>query len=315
MTELVVGADIGGTATRVGVADLQGQVVALATGGPGNPNSVGIEGSATEIRSVMDRALTTVRGEVVAVVLGLAGGAQAAAVPGFLRAAVSLGVAVRPALVSDLSVAFSSATAARKGYVLVAGTGAVAGQVLGTELVAQRDGWGWLLGDEGSGFWIGRAAVRATLDQMQTGLPPGPLSRAVLDATGAGDYLQLLQTCYSARPTWLASLSPLVTQHAHHDPAAARIASKAAVLLADLLLSLNPAADEPIVLAGSVLTTPGPVSAEFRARLVTRHDNPVLIASSGVVGALWIGLRPRVVHGSSVHRRLLSTARSWLTGS
>ena len=174
MGEFVVGADVGGTATRVGVADLATGVLALARGGPGNPNSVGLAASAAEIRAVTARALAGSSGEVVAVVVGLAGGTRVAADPQFLAAAVPPEVAVTPVLVSDLAVGFSSATPAERGCMLIAGTGAVAGRLVGEEVEGRRDGWGWLLGDRGSGFWLGRAAVRATLDAFDEGRPLGP---------------------------------------------------------------------------------------------------------------------------------------------
>jgi glucosamine kinase len=315
MADLVVGADVGGTSTRVAVADLAGTVVSMAVGGPGNPNTVGLAESAAEIRAVMDRALAPVSGQVVAVVLGLAGGSRAAAVPDFARAAVSEGVSAPTSLVGDLAVAFSSATASREGYVIIAGTGAVAGQVVDGEVVQQRDGWGWLLGDEGSGFWLGRAAVRATLDGLQQDLPLGPLQRSVLESSGAGDYLGLLQACYAAPPTWLARFSVLVSRHAAADPVAGEIAETAVTRLEELLFSLRPVPEVPVVLAGSVLATPGPVSTGFRSRLARRMDNPVLASTSGVIGALWLGLEPHVQAAPAVHARLRATAGQYSTDS
>jgi glucosamine kinase len=312
MTDLVVGADVGGTSSRIAVADLDGRVVAWGTGGPGNPHSVGVEGSAREIRRVMDRVLGPLDGQVVRVVIGLAGGSRAAADAGFLRAAVSARVDAPAALVSDLTVAFASATPADRGLVLVAGTGSVAGEVVDDQLVAQRDGFGWLLGDQGSGFWIGRAAVRATLESLQRGRPLGPLEQAVLESSAADDYLGLLRVSYAAVPTWLASFAPLVSRHAAADPVAAQIAGQAADLLHDLLDSLGPRPGQPVVLSGSVLTTPGPVSDALRRRLAQRPDQTVLTSTSSVVGALWIGLRDLRRDRSAAHQRLVDTATRWM---
>lgn len=310
MAELVVGADVGGTATRVGVADLGGRVLSRATGGPGNPHVVGLAESAAEIRATMEIALAPVRGTVTRVVLGLAGGSRAAGEPGFARAAMPPAVAVLPELVSDLSVAFCSGTPAANGYVLLAGTGSVAGEVREGQLVQQRNGWGWLLGDDGSGFWMGRQAVRVTLEalQRQPAAPElGPLQRAVLEAAGATNYLELLQACYAAPPTWLAQFAPLVSQYADRDHAAAEIVAEAVRHLEGLLSSLDPVGGRPLVLAGSVLTTPGPVNRTLRSRLGASVSS-VYTSSSGVVGALWMALAPRVDGDPAVHRRLVSTA-------
>ena len=146
----------------------------------------------------------------------------------FLTAVRPAGLPVRPRLVSDLAVAFSSATPAPEGYVLVAGTGAVAGRLVAGELLERRDGWGWLLGDEGSGFWLGREAVRATLARLQSGTKPlGPLAEAVIRLAGSRDPVAIVQLCYANPPVWLSTFAELVARHAE-DPVAAAIADRAA---------------------------------------------------------------------------------------
>ena len=305
MSDLVLGADVGGTSTRVAVADLDGGVLAVAHGGPGNPNLVGLAASATEIRTVTERALGGLTGTVVAAVLGIAGGSRAAADAGFLAATTPPGVRVAPALVSDLAVGFSSATPAPDGCMIIAGTGAVAGRLAGDELEDRRDGWGWLLGDRGSGFWLGRAAVRATLDALDAGRPLGGLHRDVLRIARAQDYLELVGACYAHPPTWLAGFAPLVSRWADEDPEAGRIADGAADLLAATLTSLGPRRDEPVVLGGSVLATPGPVRRRFATRLPSGLT--LLSAESGLVGATWIAARRLGRHSDALHERLSAT--------
>lgn len=305
MAELVLGADVGGTATRVAVASLEHGVLAVAEGGPGNPNLVGLAASAAEIRTTAERVLTGLAGPVVGAVVGLAGGSRAAADPAFLRAAMPAGVAVTPLLVSDLAVGFCSATPAGQGCMLIAGTGAVAGRVVGEEVQGRRDGWGWLLGDRGSGFWLGRAAVRATLDAFDEDRPLGPLHRDVLDAAGATDFLGLVQAGYAHPPTWLARFAPLVSRWADRDPEAGAIADAAADLLAATLLRVGPRGGEPVVLGGSVLATPGPVRSRFTARLPTSLT--LLSAESGLVGATWIAARRLGRHTDAWHGLLTAT--------
>lgn len=69
---------------------------------------------------------------------------------------------------------------------LVAGTGAIAAEVRDLRLDRVADGHGWLLGDAGSGFWLGREAVRGLLADLDAGRAPTPLGRQVLtDLLGA----------------------------------------------------------------------------------------------------------------------------------
>ena len=306
MTELVLGADVGGTSTRVAVADLEGRVLVVAVGGPGNPNLVGLDGSAAQIRATTERALAGLDGTVRAAVLGLAGGSRAAADPGFLPAAMPAGLDVAAVLVSDLAVSFSSATPAAEGCVLIAGTGAVAARMVGDQLRDRRDGWGYLLGDRGSGFWLGRAAVQATLDALDEGSRPTGLTAAVLADAGAEDYLDLLQACYANPPTWLARFAPLVSRWAERDPVAGALADRAAELLASTLAGLEPRAGEPVVLGGSVLATPGPVRDRFVARVPPGLE--LLSADSGVVGATWIAARRLGRAVPTLHEQLSRTA-------
>ncbi|GAA1847981.1 N-acetylglucosamine kinase [Microlunatus capsulatus] len=305
MADLVLGADVGGTSTRVAVVDLDGHVLAVASGGPGNPNLVGVAGSAAEIRGAAERALAGLDGTVRGAVVGLAGGSVAAADPTFLPAALPAGLDAPAVLVSDLAVGFSSATPADEGCMIIAGTGAVAGRVVGDALHARRDGWGYLLGDRGSGFWLGRAAVRATLEVLDEGRPPTPLTAAVLAEAGAGGYLDLVQACYTHPPTWLARFAPLVSRHAEDDPVAGAIADAAADLLAATLATLDPRPGEPVVLGGSVLATPGPVRDRFAARVAPGLE--LLSAESGLVGATWIASRRLGRASAALHARLVAT--------
>lgn len=303
---LLLGADVGGTATRVAVATTEGEVLAVAAGPAGNPNSVGLADSARRVRAAAEQCLTQIgaaaAARVGAAVIGLAGGARADAA--YLDATRPPGLTLRPRLVSDLAVAFSSATPAPQGYVLVAGTGAVAGRIDAGELRERRDGWGWLLGDEGSGYWLGREAVRATLTRLQSGaVPLGSLAEAVVERMQTEDPVVIVQRCYAQPPVWLSTFAELVTRHAE-DPMAISIARRAAEHLVHLLVDLAPAPDQPVVLAGSVATRPGPVSAALQAGLTAALANPRLTAESGLVGALWLAAGASGDPEADVHSRL-----------
>lgn len=312
---VVLGADIGGTSTRVAVARTDGTVLATAAGGPGNPNVVGLEASTTTVRSVCDEALTragvarageTGAGEggvqCVAAALGLAGVTQLRGTPAaesWTRAVLpDVGSPVR--LCSDFAVAFSSATDAVRGVAAITGTGAGAMLIDAGEDVARRDAWGWLLGDEGSGFWIGREAMRATLAAAQAGRR-SPLADAVRESLGVpvgskDPTTELLQRAYAMPPRDLADLAPLVADLST-DPTAASILSRATASVVDRILDLT--RDElamPIVLTGSVATGNGPLAAPVRDALVRAQRPHVLESGDGLLGALWLALtthRPR----------------------
>ncbi|MFC7388356.1 N-acetylglucosamine kinase, partial [Sphaerisporangium rhizosphaerae] len=166
---LVVGVDGGGTSTRCLVATFSGEIVGRGRAGGANPRSARDPGG--NLARALTEALSQIGprfgpGDVAGGVFGLAGASEA----GRRQAdAISqdawhgAGLPGRPVIVPDILVAFAGATPAPSGNVIIAGTGAVAAHVEDRRMVRRCDGYGWLLGDEGSGVWIGRRAVQAAL--------------------------------------------------------------------------------------------------------------------------------------------------------
>jgi glucosamine kinase len=195
--DLVLGIDAGGTRTRAALAEAGARSAAgavgplLATGvsGPGNALSVPSDVLTGHLREAVAAAVPPgLRTRVHSVAAGLAGcsarpgdaGAHAARIA--LHAALAdLGIRPGPVSVhSDSEVAFASGPGTpADGLVLIAGTGAVAARIAAGATVATSDGDGWLLGDAGSGFWIGRRAVRAALAELDGRGGPTLLGAAV----------------------------------------------------------------------------------------------------------------------------------------
>ncbi|NEA97807.1 BadF/BadG/BcrA/BcrD ATPase family protein [Streptomyces sp. SID13726] len=172
--ELVVGLDAGGTRTRAVLAAADGRVLGEGAGGPGNAITVPLPQLTDHLADALARVVPeAARARVVAVTGGFAGATAASEDdPGTARARTALTDALRrlgiPAdrlgVCSDIEAAFAAAPGTPSdGLALVAGTGAVAMRITGRHATTTVDGDGWLLGDEGSGFWIGRSAVRAAL--------------------------------------------------------------------------------------------------------------------------------------------------------
>jgi N-acetylglucosamine kinase-like BadF-type ATPase len=299
MTRLVVGADVGGTSTRVAVADLNGTVLGVAQEPGGNPNAVGVLESAARIRTAMERALGRTPDpsggfRVAAIVIGMAGYSTAiAAGAEFARTSVAEAVGAVPRIVSDLAVAYASGSVDPHGYVVIAGTGSGAAEIDRGEIVARRGGWGWLLGDEGAGFWLGREAVRQALFEAERGPVHSALGGLVVERLGvdpARPLEGLLRMPYQQPPVAIAQLAPLVSDLADADPAAAAIAARAAQTLAGLVLDLDPRPGRPIVITGSVLLAADPIRGAFIEQIENATGSPVARATSGLVGALWLAL-------------------------
>ncbi|GLW61848.1 N-acetylglucosamine kinase [Actinomadura rubrobrunea] len=144
---------------------LGGAIAGVGMGPGANPNSGGDTAGAltTALREALgdlDRSL------ILSGVFGIAGAGSAgrpAAVTAARRAWQAVGLRGSPAVVTDIAVAFAAGTTASKGIVVFSGTGAGAAVISDGAIVQRADGYGWLVGDEGSAVWLGKEAVRAAL--------------------------------------------------------------------------------------------------------------------------------------------------------
>jgi glucosamine kinase len=256
MADLVIGADLGGTSTRVTVATTAGVRLATVEGGGGNPTTHGVARAAAELARTARRALTDLDpGEVRAIVIGLAGRAtldDPQARQTFTDALTTADITINPNFVGDAEVAFCSATPEPDGTVLLAGTGAMAVRIRDRRVDTTSDGLGWLLGDEGSAYWLGREAVRASIAAICGTGPPttltGAISAALLDGPPPEHPHQhrsaLIRAANAQPPIALATLAPLVTQaETQGDVVAAAVCDLAAERLAKMLADVREATD------------------------------------------------------------------------
>jgi glucosamine kinase len=261
----VLGLDIGGSTTRA-VLDGDGVTVAEAEGPSASLTAAG-PGAATR---VLGEVLATLAqrsgglGTLDAVCVGTAGSGAPDALDWVAdRLRLVIGAHMGPGLhARDVPVRVTNdarlvlaAQGAGTGIALVAGTGSIALGLLGTrEVVA--GGWGHLLGDEGSGYWVVREAVRELCRRHERGAAPGALARAF----GAVPTPELVSRFHeeTAPAAWAAS-APAVLESG--DPAATAIAASGARHLAGLASAvagqLGHPAPVPVVLAGGLAGRPG----------------------------------------------------------
>lgn len=292
----VLALDAGGTSTRALIVDADSHVLAQRRGGPGNPRSA--VSAATEIARVCHETIHEAGTEPASAVIALAGLVSVGGThPETISALRSVGITCPIRLVSDLHGIYYSCTEAPTGAVLLAGTGATAASFNDGELTAVRDGLGWLLGDAGAGFWIGREVVQAVCAELDHRGPATSLTPLVVQQIGhlgsaspprARELASIVNWVYSQRPVDLAQFAVLVSQESQRDAVAADIANRAAMHLIATLEALPPRpSSSPIVLGGSVLGTDSPVGRRLRGHLGER----ALHARDGLTGAAVLALR------------------------
>ncbi|MEU7941187.1 N-acetylglucosamine kinase [Microbispora bryophytorum] len=335
MGALFVGVDGGGTSTRCVVVTASGEIA--GRGRAGGANAISVPDPVVNLRAALLGALEGLDpARVAGGVFGLAGSASAAEPAE--RAWREAGLAGRPAVVADVLVAFTGATDQPDGAVLVAGTGAIGARVRDRRVVRRADGLGWLLGDEGSGVWLGRRAAAAALHAIDGRGAPTVLVARVAEAvlgTGApgeddGPALtQALVAAVYARvaesgPAWLGTLAPVVDAAAREGDevargivaeAARRLCRTAGVVVGEGTPARGVRAGGgggPLVLAGSLLTEPTELAHLVRAELGRRAV--LMRAGDNAAGAAALAVRsalPGDPRADEAHRVLIEQGGPW----
>lgn len=319
---LVLGLDIGGTTSRALLADLDGRQLASGTAAGGNPTAHHASAAFAAVETALRTALGGVDPtRVAAAVVGMAGVGRLAEPEVRDRFAAMwqrVGLACRYQAVPDAVVAFAAGTAEGHGTLLLAGTGAIAAQVRNRRLGRIADGHGWLLGDLGSGFWLGREAVRATLAHLDGWTGRSDVVRRLLAAVlgrapdpSRESVIAVVNAVRRDPPVALARFAPLVCEAAAAgDPVACDIIARAAGHLIDsatLVRTADPTS--PLVLAGGLLVGDTPLSTEVRARAARCWpDAPVTLAGDGAAAATWLAALslPDPPPAASLHARLVT---------
>ncbi|HEY1174882.1 MAG TPA: BadF/BadG/BcrA/BcrD ATPase family protein, partial [Phytomonospora sp.] len=284
--------------------------------GPGNPIATGNEAAADALAAAVGQALTGLDpSHVDAAAVALAGSARLAdpaAAAVYAARWSALGLTCPMPVVPDVITAFTAATPSPDGTVLIAGTGAVAARIASWRVAATVDGLGWLLGDEGSGFWIGLRAVRrvARVWTRASFAPAaaGPLPAIVTLVASHADAPNadtLVDWAHQLPRKEIAALAPAVCAAADTgDPDCAAIVADAAARLIATLDELG-GPSGPVVLAGGLLTADTAVRRAVLATLAARGTT-TLTGHDAALGAAWLAAR-RGGGGEGLHAALLSS--------
>ncbi len=259
----VVGVDGGGTKTIGELADLTGTTVASHAVGPTNPNVIGVEETARTLCNLI-RHLCSLRscrpGNLRGIVLGLAGGGgeklQNEIREKVMRGLHAAGMPDPPIqVVTDVRIALEGAFGGHAGVAVVAGTGSSIMYKTEDGEVRLIGGWGRVLGDEGSGFFIGLEVLKAVTRDYDGLAPALALRTALATRFGLDSRFRIIEAVYRQQFP-IPSLAPLVFELAtKSDSVSCAILNRAASLLAaQVEAALSHMGDGPvgIVLSGGL---------------------------------------------------------------
>lgn len=255
----IIGVDGGGTKTLALLGNRDGTVLARGVSGPSNTNAVGFETACLALEQAIRMARKDYPGQLSALCLGLAGAGRKEEIERFQNWAVHqfAGTAVR--VVNDAEVLLTTGATSGPALALICGTGSIVyGRTVTGELL-RAGGWGYLFGDEGSGYAIGIAALRAVMQAYDERGPKTLLSELILARYGLSTPPELVHKIYGAEsPRFVvATLSDLVEQGAGRgDSVAISILEEAAQALARTVAAIYPklrTASVPLVITGGTI--------------------------------------------------------------
>ncbi|MBX3597627.1 MAG: N-acetylglucosamine kinase [Rhizobiaceae bacterium] len=247
----VLGIDGGGTSCRAAVAGPDGVIVGRGASGSANIRT-DLSGARASIVNAAELALSDagLAPEMLSqcsAVLGLAGanvGTYASQVEAILPFAASK-------VVSDALIALEGAVGSGDGAIAILGTG-TAYMSRKSGVVRAIGGWGFVIGDQGSGARIGRDLLEETLLAHDGVVPASPLTNAVL-AIYRNDPRDVVEFTTSAKPGDFGGFAPLVFDHAAKgDETALRIIERARQSIEASLGALDPAPETPLCLLGGL---------------------------------------------------------------
>ena len=302
MTELFLAIDGGQSGTVAVLASADGTIFGVGHGGPirhhEEADAEGFVRRALRSAVIESMSRTEIDDSVVMCCLSTTG--SALSVDRVIRELV-------PAenylvLESDTFAALASGTAGAGGIGLIAGTGTVALALGRNRERVLVGGWGWLLGDEGGGFWIALEALKAAARDVDGTGPATSLTAEVSKILGQKDMRGVYNLVTGNRfdRTAIAALAVTVASVADSgDLVATSILDLAATRLAELVVATIAAApfleldEHRIVACGGVLQPSGRVLSGL-ARILAEKvpDFPLIVPTvPPVIGAYYLALK------------------------
>lgn len=237
----IIGIDGGATKTAGLLTDLDGYILNSQKSGPTNYRAQDL-GKAIEALTNLVKDLVNPEGIYLSaikyLVCGLAGvdrPSDKKRVQSALFQKLKFSRSTKIILTNDLYIALIGAVKGRFGVAINSGTGAIAMGITKKGEVARADGWGYILGDEGSGYWIGIQAIKASLRAYDGRGRRTRLSKAIKSHFGLASVEEVLDVIYDSDgglPPKVADLTPAVFKIAKEgDPIATDILQRAGVEL------------------------------------------------------------------------------------
>jgi N-acetylmuramic acid 6-phosphate etherase len=296
--DLCLGIDGGGTRTVALLASAEG-VLGRGEAGPSNFQAVGLSAALGALDDAVGRAFVSAnraRTEVATACLGLAGAGRPEDQQRIRDWASRSRLAQRVEVTTDADLLLAAGTPEGWGLALVAGTGSIALGRSPSGCSARAGGWGYLMGDEGSGYALAVAGLRVVARAADGRGPATSLTELLLARLAGQRPQDLVRAIYQdgLDRASLADLAPIVLAAADRgdgpaqacvEEGAIQLAEMAAAVASQLNIDHTPV---PLALSGGVLVSTATyqdrVLLALRSRGITA--DPVTLVQEPAEGAL-----------------------------
>jgi len=296
----VLGIDAGGTKTVCVLADESGRIVGQARGGGANLHAAGELAVEKVLHELMEETIDDRPIVPDAICLGIAGVDRADEAQIVRRMMRRIGYKSRVLVVNDALIALVAGAHDDPGIVIIAGTGSIVYGRNERGEAARAGGWGHMIGDEGSGYWIGREALAAVMRGGDGRGPATALTADILQHFGVADVSRLPRIVYDreAPRMGVAALGPIVQRVASDgDAVAIRILERAADELVlgarSVTARLEMRGDAfTFHLAGGIFRVVPWLTEELPRRLieVAPRSQTQILCDEPAMGAVWLAL-------------------------
>lgn len=237
---MIIGIDAGGTSTRA-ILYSNGHIIDSITAGTGNLKHLGMDHAIQHFVSIVSAILEKNSSKPSLIVIGVAGaGNKNDRI--YLQEELSKRLQIPCQVETDAFIALYGAFDGKSGMILIAGTGSIAYGITEDQTEPVKvGGWGWQLGDEGSGVWLGREAIRCVLLAFDGRGEKTLLRDAILEKLQLKSELEIVSLIYSHewRPSQFAELAPVVLSLVRQDYVSKKLVQLAASHLSRHLIVLQ----------------------------------------------------------------------------
>ncbi len=227
MHKIVVGLDGGGTKTKGILLKETGEILARVVGDSSNIQAIGADKLATVLHQIVlelagKAGIQTT--QITHLYAGLAGAGRASDREIIGKIIESQELAQRFTVDTDAAAALAGAFAGGPGIIVISGTGAICFGKNTAGEIFRCGGWGYLLGDEGSGYFIGQQAIVAALKDFDGRGEKTQLREEIEKRYQLNSIDLIISSIYSGKidRTEIASLAPMVFECFDRGDAAAR---------------------------------------------------------------------------------------------